>query len=458
MDGLNARLSSESHVLPAASDGQAVDFTGCETTMSVFQGTQDDTANWSFVASETGVTGALVGSTYTVTGMSGDVGFVDITASKAGQANITARFSVAKARKGDAGPSISLVSSGQGFTFQDGVATPASQNMSVTVVRQGINDPVTFVASNGKSVRTDLGQLAVLGYLVGAPGVGRGDTAYFDLGDIGSDRQVTITAFCGTMSASVTLLRLDFSTADAGATVGGTIGVNIGGQINADNASTYIADAAIGNAKILGKLTAEKINGQNLEVMAGAYTGYAWPAAGQQGFYLGPNGLLLGNANNGKYVQATADGNLYLPGMKAENGTLTINQANVINTLNIAGNAVSGTGISAGMGTASTNIFIPAGVTASVFCTAHMQRVITTNTNSELNFNLFVTGVGTDTRPQPRLMLSNGEFNTGSYFADTSHMRVVFITGPATVSASAWQTGFSYNSTLVSLMLQAVWR
>lgn len=218
MDGLNARLSSESHVLPALNDGQATNFTGCETTMSVFQGNQDDTANWSFSAVATGLTGSLVGSTYTVTGMSGDVGFVDITANKSGQPNITARFSVAKARKGDAGPSINLVSSGQGFTFQDDAATPSAQNMAVTVIRQGTNDPVTFVASNGKPVRTDLGQLAVLGYLVGAPGVGRGDTAYFDLSDLGDDRQVTITAFCGAMSASVTLLRLDFSTAAAGAT------------------------------------------------------------------------------------------------------------------------------------------------------------------------------------------------------------------------------------------------
>lgn len=56
----------------------------------------------------------------------------------------------------------------------------------------------------------------------------------------------------------------------------------------------------------------------------GAYTGYAWPAAGSYGAHLGPNGLLLGNANNGTYFQVTANGNLYSPGIKIENGALTI--------------------------------------------------------------------------------------------------------------------------------------
>lgn len=73
----------------------------------------------------------------------------------------------------------------------------------------------------------------------------------------------------------------------------------------------------------------------------GAYTGYAWPAAGNYGTYLGPSGLLIGNANNSKYLQVTYDGNVYAPGMSIVNGTLSISQANVINTLNIAGEAVS---------------------------------------------------------------------------------------------------------------------
>lgn len=75
----------------------------------------------------------------------------------------------------------------------------------------------------------------------------------------------------------------------------------------------------------------------------GSITGYAWPPAGAGNFgtYLGPLGLLIGNANNGKYFQVESDGDIYAPGFSVVNGTLTINQANVINTLNLAGQAVT---------------------------------------------------------------------------------------------------------------------
>jgi hypothetical protein len=73
----------------------------------------------------------------------------------------------------------------------------------------------------------------------------------------------------------------------------------------------------------------------------GGYTGYAWPAPGQTGSHLGPGGLLLGNADNGRYFQVEAGGNIYAPGFNVVNGTMTISQANIIDTLNIAGNAVT---------------------------------------------------------------------------------------------------------------------
>jgi hypothetical protein len=72
----------------------------------------------------------------------------------------------------------------------------------------------------------------------------------------------------------------------------------------------------------------------------GAFTSYAWPSSGTGG-YFGPGGLLLGNANTGRYFQVTDGGDLYAPGFSVVGGTLQVNQANVINTLNIAGNAVT---------------------------------------------------------------------------------------------------------------------
>jgi len=92
----------------------------------------------------------------------------------------------------------------------------------------------------------------------------------------------------------------------------------------------------------------------------GAYTGYAWPAINNYGTYLGPSGLLIGNANNGKYLQVTQDGNIYTPGFNVVNGTMTVNQANVINTLNIAGNAVTTMNSGSGGGACSTTLYVPA--------------------------------------------------------------------------------------------------
>jgi hypothetical protein len=73
----------------------------------------------------------------------------------------------------------------------------------------------------------------------------------------------------------------------------------------------------------------------------GSYSGYAWPGNGDGGFYLGPEGLLLGNANAGRYVQITRDGNLYMPGLNIENGVMNFWKANIISTANIVQGSVT---------------------------------------------------------------------------------------------------------------------
>lgn len=57
------------------------------------------------------------------------------------------------------------------------------------------------------------------------------------------------------------------------------------------------------------------------QVTGGAISGFSWPSAGAGGgFYLGPSGLLLGNANDGKYLQVNANGDLYAPGFSIVGG------------------------------------------------------------------------------------------------------------------------------------------
>ena len=105
-----------------------------------------------------------------------------------------------------------------------------------------------------------------------------------------------------------------------------------------------------------GTIGGVRINTNGLNT--GGFSGYAWPTSGQNGFYLGPYGLLMGNANDGRYFQVTYDGNVFAPGFSVVggnatfsgslnaatgsfSGSLTANAINAVNTINIAGNAVT---------------------------------------------------------------------------------------------------------------------
>jgi len=92
----------------------------------------------------------------------------------------------------------------------------------------------------------------------------------------------------------------------------GLIGYNTSGL------RTFMVNGQTGDIQIRG------------DIMGGAFTGYAWPVAGQIGFYLGALGMLAGNANDNRYVQITADGNMYLPGFSHTNGQLTLTNPIII--------------------------------------------------------------------------------------------------------------------------------
>ncbi|KGH27764.1 phage tail tip fiber protein [Comamonas testosteroni] len=116
-----------------------------------------------------------------------------------------------------------------------------------------------------------------------------------------------------------------------------------------------------------GSIGGITINANGLN--AGAFTGYAWPAGTGTGFHLGPNGLLLGNPSTGRYVELGRDGYVSMPGFNVINGNatfsgrleaasgtfagalqaatgsfsgvLTASAINAVNTINIAGGAIS---------------------------------------------------------------------------------------------------------------------
>jgi len=99
-----AVLSNESATVPADTNGNVISFETAVTTMYIFNGVLDDSANWTVTAgTPSGLSGGLSGKTYTVTGMSAETGYVDLTASRNGYASITKRFTVTKSRQGNIG-------------------------------------------------------------------------------------------------------------------------------------------------------------------------------------------------------------------------------------------------------------------------------------------------------------------------------------------------------------------
>lgn len=219
-DAVSARLSNEFSGVPTNADGSGGDFTGCSTTITVNQGLQDITANgWSITAlPSAGVSGTLVGQTYTVTGLSVDSGYVDLRATHSNGDALSKRFTVTKVKKGEAGALITLVPTSQGFFFKDGVAEPSTQTIGFMVIRQNTEAKVTFEASDGVSLLTDDGYLDAAQYADGIYGQGQGDICYLSVADFGNRKQVTVTAKAGSLASSVTILRLDESSAEPGAT------------------------------------------------------------------------------------------------------------------------------------------------------------------------------------------------------------------------------------------------
>ncbi|HYD83967.1 MAG TPA: hypothetical protein VEA63_07930, partial [Opitutus sp.] len=85
---VGAALSNDYHLVPTRTDGSSPVFNDAYTTMHVYVGGVEDTANWTFSATTTNVSGnfgsGATANRYTVTGLSANTGDVTITATKGG--------------------------------------------------------------------------------------------------------------------------------------------------------------------------------------------------------------------------------------------------------------------------------------------------------------------------------------------------------------------------------------
>ncbi len=128
-------LSNDTANIPTDENGNGGNYYTANTEITIYQQSKDDTINWTITADEsTGVTGSLSGNKYTVTGMTTNVGYVDLIAKKS-EKTLVKRFTLAKTKDGQSGivpPMLSLSSTGQIMTFDSGNnPTPSSQEIQV---------------------------------------------------------------------------------------------------------------------------------------------------------------------------------------------------------------------------------------------------------------------------------------------------------------------------------------
>jgi hypothetical protein len=82
-----AILSNDSCSVPADNAGTVSSFASAVSTMTVYKGASDDSANWTVAKADVNCTSGLVGKTATVSAMSADAAYVELTATRADPIN-----------------------------------------------------------------------------------------------------------------------------------------------------------------------------------------------------------------------------------------------------------------------------------------------------------------------------------------------------------------------------------
>lgn len=216
-DTVGLVLTNEAVGVAAAPDGTVASLSGVATTATVLLGGVDDSANWTLTAgTASGMTGTLSGKTYTVTGVSSDTAYVDLTASRTGFASLTKRFSVSKSKQGVQGvqgPAVTITANrALSFTSTDGALDAGQVDIVLTAATSGIASPTYAWTFAGLQTNPTASTTA---------------TQTVTSAQFGTSRSATVTCTVGTYKETLTIVRLEKSTAAAGATVGATWGTNV---------------------------------------------------------------------------------------------------------------------------------------------------------------------------------------------------------------------------------------
>ena len=121
-DGITAQLTKENYVVHTDINGVGGDFSGAFAKLDILVGSLNDTNSWTVTTTESaGVTGSLVGTTYTITALSTNQGLVTFTATRTDYPTFVRSFNIAKVTDG-------LDGSFKSFIFKivlDGSGAPA---------------------------------------------------------------------------------------------------------------------------------------------------------------------------------------------------------------------------------------------------------------------------------------------------------------------------------------------
>ena len=142
VSAINMILSNDSHNIPVV-NGTKI-YSGAETTVSIYEGTNDVTSGWTIKTELNGITGTFKDNKFTVTALDKDTGYVDFTASKSGYTDVTKRFSLSVSKEGNDGVSYRL-SLDNTIIYKKNDGTLSINNIVMTGYRQiGSNDIVTY--------------------------------------------------------------------------------------------------------------------------------------------------------------------------------------------------------------------------------------------------------------------------------------------------------------------------
>lgn len=142
VSAINMILSNDSHNIPVV-NGTKI-YSGAETTVSIYEGTNDVTSGWTIKTELNGITGTFKDNKFTVIALDKDTGYVDFTASKSGYTDVTKRFSLSVSKEGNDGVSYRL-SLDNTIIYKKNDGTLSINNIVMTGYRQiGSNDIVTY--------------------------------------------------------------------------------------------------------------------------------------------------------------------------------------------------------------------------------------------------------------------------------------------------------------------------